>query len=78
MELIAAAAFGLEGLVRKELNRLGIEARGENGGARFSKNGASWIFRFPFPSGWSAAKLPAVSGSMLSSSAGRRRWWRGC
>lgn len=36
MEFIAAAAFGLEGLVKKELNQMGLEARGENGGARFS------------------------------------------
>lgn len=36
MEFFATAAFGLEGLVRRELNRLGLEARGETGGARFS------------------------------------------
>ncbi len=36
MECIAAAAFGLEGIVRRELNQLGIEAKGETGGARFS------------------------------------------
>ena len=36
MEFVATAAFGLEGLARKELNRLGLEARGETGGARFS------------------------------------------
>ena len=35
-EFIATAAFGLEGVVAQELRRLGIEARGENGGARFS------------------------------------------
>lgn len=35
MECIATAAFGLEGLVKKELLRLGIDARGEQGGARF-------------------------------------------
>ena len=34
-ELIATAAFGLEGLVARELARLGIEAKAENGGARF-------------------------------------------
>ena len=32
---IATAAFGLEGVVARELRRLGLEARGENGGARF-------------------------------------------
>lgn len=36
MECIAAAAFGLEGLVKKELQRMGVDARGEMGGARFS------------------------------------------
>jgi len=36
IECIATAAFGLEGLVKKELQRLGIEARGEIGGARFT------------------------------------------
>ena len=36
MEFIAAAAFGLEGLVKKELLRMDIDARGEVGGARFS------------------------------------------
>ena len=36
MEFIATAAFGLEGLVKRELNRLGLEAQAENGGARFS------------------------------------------
>lgn len=37
IECIATAAFGLEGLVKKGLQQLGIEsARGENGGARFS------------------------------------------
>lgn len=36
MECIAAAAFGLEGLVKKELQKMGIDARGELGGARFS------------------------------------------
>ena len=34
-EWIATAAFGLEGVVARELNRLGIEAKAENGGARF-------------------------------------------
>ena len=34
-EWIATAAFGLEGLVARELARLGIEAKAENGGARF-------------------------------------------
>ena len=33
-EWIATAAFGLEGLVARELARLGIEAKAENGGAR--------------------------------------------
>ena len=32
---LATAAFGLEGVVANELKRLGLEARGENGGARF-------------------------------------------
>ena len=32
-EWIATAAFGLEGLVARELARLGIEAKAENGGA---------------------------------------------
>lgn len=36
MEFIATAAFGLEGLVKRELNRLGLEAQAEIGGARFS------------------------------------------
>ncbi len=36
MEFLATAAFGLEGLAKKELNRLGLEAKGETGGARFS------------------------------------------
>ena len=36
MEYMATAAFGLEGLVKRELNGLGLEARGEVGGARFS------------------------------------------
>ena len=31
----ASAAFGLEGLVAKELNKLGINAKAETGGARF-------------------------------------------
>ena len=35
MEFIASAAFGLEGLVKKELEGLGITARAEQGGARF-------------------------------------------
>lgn len=34
--LIASAAFGLEGIVRRELMRLGFEARAENGFVRFS------------------------------------------
>ena len=33
-EWIATAAFGLEGLVARELARLGIEAKAENGGGR--------------------------------------------
>ena len=36
MEYMAAAAFGLEGLVRRELQHLGLEAKGETGGARFA------------------------------------------
>ena len=35
-EWIATAAFGLEGVVARELERLGIPARAENGGARFT------------------------------------------
>lgn len=35
MEFMAAAAFGLEGLVKQELLDLGIQARAEQGGARF-------------------------------------------
>lgn len=35
-EWIATAAFGLEGVVARELGRLGIEAKAENGGARFT------------------------------------------
>ena len=34
-EWIATAAFGLEGIVARELERLGIDAKAENGGARF-------------------------------------------
>ena len=34
-EWIATAAFGLEGVVARELERLGISAKAENGGARF-------------------------------------------
>ncbi|MBR1584812.1 MAG: class I SAM-dependent RNA methyltransferase [Clostridia bacterium] len=41
MEFFATAAFGLEGLVRKELQHLGIDnARGEQGGARFEADPA--------------------------------------
>lgn len=36
MEFFATAAFGLEGLVRRELNKLGLDAKGETGGARFT------------------------------------------
>ncbi len=36
MEFIATAAFGLEGLVKQELQNLGFEAKAEPGGARFS------------------------------------------
>jgi len=36
MEFIASSAFGLEGIVKKELADLGINAVGEQGGARFS------------------------------------------
>lgn len=35
MEFIAAAAFGLEGLVKQELTDLGFAAKAEQGGARF-------------------------------------------
>ena len=35
MECFATAAFGLEGLVKREVHHLGIEAKGEQGGARF-------------------------------------------
>ena len=35
-EWIATAAFGLEGVVARELDRLGIPAKAENGGARFT------------------------------------------
>ena len=35
-EWIATAAFGLEGVVARELERLGIPAKAENGGARFT------------------------------------------
>lgn len=34
-EWIATAAFGLEGVVARELARLGLDAKAENGGARF-------------------------------------------
>ena len=34
-EWVATAAFGLEGIVARELCRLGIRAQAENGGARF-------------------------------------------
>ena len=33
---IATAAFGLEGVVARELERLGITAKAENGGALFT------------------------------------------
>ena len=32
---IATAAFGLEGVVTRELTHMGFDAKGENGGARF-------------------------------------------
>lgn len=35
MEFMAAAAFGLEGIVKQELLELGFEAKAEQGGARF-------------------------------------------
>ena len=35
-EWIATAAFGLEGVVARELDRLGIPTKAENGGARFT------------------------------------------
>jgi len=35
MELIAAAAFGLEGIVKQELVDLGFDTKAEQGGARF-------------------------------------------
>ncbi len=34
--LLATAAFGLEGVAAAELKRMGLDARAENGGARFS------------------------------------------
>ena len=40
MDFFATAAFGLEGLVRRELNHLGLDAKGETGGARFSASPA--------------------------------------
>lgn len=40
---IASAAFGLEGLVAKELKYLGIEAKGEEGGARFKATLADFL-----------------------------------
>ena len=40
MDFLATAAFGLEGLVKRELNHLGLEAKGETGGARFSASPA--------------------------------------
>ncbi|MDY5730721.1 MAG: class I SAM-dependent RNA methyltransferase [Eubacteriales bacterium] len=43
-QCIASAAFGLEGIVAKELERLGIGAKGENGGARFEA-GLNEIFK---------------------------------
>lgn len=36
MDFFATAAFGLEGMVKRELNRMGLDAKAENGGARFS------------------------------------------
>lgn len=36
MEFFATAAFGLEGLAKRELNHLGLDAKGETGGARFT------------------------------------------
>lgn len=39
MEFLATAAFGLEGVVKQELEGLGIPAKAEQGGARFS---ATW------------------------------------
>ena len=41
-EWIATAAFGLEGVVARELARLGIDAKAENGGARFFGTFASY------------------------------------
>ncbi len=38
MELIATAAFGLEGLVKQELQQLGFSAKAEPGGARFESD----------------------------------------
>ena len=40
MEFFATAAFGLEGLVKRELQRMGIEAKGEQGGVRFAADPA--------------------------------------
>jgi len=39
MQFMAAAAFGLEGVVKQELTALGFEAKAEQGGARFE---ADW------------------------------------
>lgn len=36
MEFFATAAFGLEGLVKRELKHMGIEGKGEQGGVQFS------------------------------------------
>ncbi|MGI6725986.1 MAG: THUMP domain-containing class I SAM-dependent RNA methyltransferase [Christensenellales bacterium] len=38
MELIATAAFGLEGVVKQELKELGFSAKAEQGGARFESD----------------------------------------
>ena len=40
MEFLATAAFGLEGLVKRELSRMGLEGRGETGGVRFEASPA--------------------------------------
>ena len=40
-EWIATAAFGLEGVVARELARLGLDAKAENGGARFF----GWLYK---------------------------------
>ena len=40
MEFFATAAFGLEGLVKRELAKMGLDGKAENGGARFTADPA--------------------------------------